>query len=183
MSPAGISIRVSDAGDAGCETTVSRIVELINEAYRWSEAEQWTHAKERTDSVEIRDLLDAGALFLAKQGETLAGVVKVEERSPGIGGFGMLATSSEILNQGIGGALVSAAENWMRKRKISEIEIEIVHAERPNAHKRRLHDWYTRLGYEREVTYPIAERIPAIAPLQRQVCVSTVYRKRIGAAD
>ena len=57
------------------------------------------------------------------------------------------------------------------------MEIEIVRAESPNVHKILLHEWYTRLGYIEQETYPIAERIPEIAALQRLTCVSTVYRK------
>ena len=49
----------------------------------------------------------------------------------------------------------------------------------PNEHKQFLHQWYTRLGYVEEATYPIAERIPELAPLQRVTCVSTVYRKKL----
>ena len=57
------------------------------------------------------------------------------------------------------------------------MEIEIVRAENPNSHKQLLHDWYTRLNYIEIATFPIIERIPEIAPLQKQTCVSTVYRK------
>jgi len=47
------------------------------------------------------------------------------------------------------------------------MEIEIGRAESPNAHKTLLREWYTRLSYIEQETYPIAERIPEIAALQR----------------
>ena len=177
MSPPTLIIRRSHARDAEMPETVAHIVAIINEAYRWSEAEQWTDEKTRTDTAEIGLLLANRKMLLAYAEDTLAGVVKIEEIATGIGGFGMLAVDPDGLRTGVGRALVAEAEAWARTMGFTEMEIEIVHAETPNAHKRLLHDWYTRLGYIEQETFPIAERIPEIAPLQRLTCVSTVYRK------
>ena len=59
------------------------------------------------------------------------------------------------------------------------MEIEIGRAESSNAHKTFLREWYTRLSYIEQETYPIAERIPEIAALQRLTCLSTVYRRSL----
>jgi len=176
---AGLTIRPSHAPDADNRVLIDRIVALVNAAYDWSEAEQWTEEKERTSTSEITDLLTKGKLLLAFTGEQLAGVVKIEKIDGKTAGFGMLATDPNGLQRGIGKALVFAAEAWAVNEGFEEMEIEIVRAENPNAHKRLLHDWYTRLNYIEIATYPIIERIPEIAPLQKQVCVSTVYRKKL----
>ena len=133
--------------------------------------------KERTSTPEITDLLKSRKLLLAFAGEQLAGVVKIEKIDPKIAGFGMLATDPNGLQRGAGKALVGAAEAWALAEGFGEMEIEIVRAENPNTHKQLLHDWYTRLNYIKIATFPIIERIPEIAPLQKQTCVSTVYRK------
>ncbi len=177
MSQPALIIRRADTSDAATPETVERIVAIINEAYRWSEAEQWTEEKTRTEHAEVSLLLTNQKMLLAYADNTLAGVVKIEEIAPGIGGFGMLATDPDGLKKGVGRALVAEAEAWGRAMRFAEMEIEIVRAESPNAHKILLHEWYTRLGYIEQETYPIAERIPEIAALQRLTCVSTVYRK------
>lgn len=179
MSRTATVIRRSTKDDAHTPEIVGRLVNIINEAYRWSEAEQWTREKERTNAAEIAELLSAGSMLLAFIGETIVGVVKIEQKDRDMGGFGMLATDPDGLGQGTGRALVAEAETWGREMNLSAMEIEIVRAEQPNDHKRFLHEWYTRLGYVEQATYPIAERIPEIAPLQRQTCVSTVYRKSL----
>ena len=51
--------------------TVSRIVNLINDAYRWSEAELWVDHKERTNALEITALIESGMIILAKKMMTL----------------------------------------------------------------------------------------------------------------
>ena len=177
MSQPALIIRRADTSDAATPETVERIVAIINEAYRWSEAEQWTDEKTRTEHAEVSLLLTNQKMLLAYTDNTLAGVVKIEEIAPGIGGLGMLATDPDGLKKGVGRALVAEAEAWGRSMGFAEMEIEIVRAESPNAHKILLHEWYTRLGYIEQETYPIAERIPEIAALQRLTCVSTVYRK------
>ena len=48
MSQSALIIRRADTSDAATPETVERIVSIINEAYRWSEAEQWTDDKTRT---------------------------------------------------------------------------------------------------------------------------------------
>ena len=106
-------------------------------------------------------------------------MAKIEEVAPDVGRFGMLSNDSNSLGTGIGQALVNAAETWARDAGYQEIEIEIVRGDPPNEHKQFLHQWYTRHGYVEEATYPIAKRIPELAPLQRITCVSTVYRKKL----
>lgn len=158
---------------------VARIVALINDAYRWSEAEQWVENKNRTNVGEINNLIESEMMILAYYNNDLAGVIKISEVAPTIGGFGMLATDPHSLSRGIGRALVETAETWARNAKYEEMEIEIVRGDPPNEHKKFLHEWYTRLGYIEQATYPIAQRIPELAPLQRITCVSTVYRKQL----
>lgn len=179
MNQPRLIIRRSDARDAKTPETVARIVAIVNEAYHWSEAEQWTDEKTRTDMAEIGLLLANQKMLLAYVEDILAGVVKIEKVTTGIGGFGMLATDPDGLRKGVGRALVVEAETWAREMGLVEMEIEIVRTEPPNDHKRLLHEWYSRLGYIEQETFPVAERIPEIAPLQRLTCVSTVYRKAL----
>ena len=106
-------------------------------------------------------------------------MAKIEEVAPDVGRFGMLSNDPNSLGTGIGQALVNAAESWAWDAGYQEIEIEIVRGDPPNEQKQCLHQWNTRHGYVEEATYPIAERIPELAPLQRITCMSTVYRKKL----
>ena len=50
---------------------VSQIVNLINDAYRWSETELWVDHKEHTDTLKIDALNESGMIILAKKMMTL----------------------------------------------------------------------------------------------------------------
>ena len=115
--------------------------------------------------------------LLAYLEDTLTGMVKIEKIAAGIGEFGKLAVNPDGLRIGVDRALVAEAEAWDRTMGFAEIEIKIIRAEKPNSHKRLLHEWYTRLDYIKQGTYPIFDRILEIAPLQRLPCVSTDCRK------
>ena len=75
--------------------TVSRIGNLINDAYRWSQAELWVDHKERTDTLEINVLIESGMIILAHANDDIAGMAKIEEVAPNVGGFGMLSTDPQ----------------------------------------------------------------------------------------
>ena len=122
-------------------------------------------------------MLKTRKLLLAFASKQLAGVVKIEKNDLKTAGFGMLATGSSSLQRGVGKALVGAAKAWVLAEGFGEMELEIVRAENPNNHQQLLHNWYTGLNYIEIATLLIIERIPKIAPLQKQTCVSTVYRK------
>ena len=90
--------------------TVLQIVNLIKDAYRWSEAELWVDHKERTDTLEINVLIESGMIILAHSNDDIAGVAKIEEVASDVGWFGMLSTDPNSLGKGIGQALGNAAE-------------------------------------------------------------------------
>ena len=90
--------------------TVSRIGNLINDAYRWSEAELWVDHKERTNTLEIDALIESGMIILAHANDDIAGMAKIEEVASDVGWFGMLSTDPNSLGKGIGQALGNAAE-------------------------------------------------------------------------
>ena len=161
------------------DTSVGRITNLINEAYQWSEAELWIKDKERTNTMEIKSLFENRMIILAYIEDAISGAVKIEEITPEVSGFSMLSAAMENMGRGVGRALVAAAERWARNSGYQKMEIEIVRSDPPNDHKSFLQDWYTRLGYVEQSTYPISLRIPELAPLQRMICVSTLYHKRL----
>ena len=75
--------------------TVLQIVNLIKDAYRWSEAELWIDHKERTNTLEIDALIESGMIILAHANDDIAGMAKIEEVAPNVGGFGMLSTDPQ----------------------------------------------------------------------------------------
>ena len=75
--------RLHAGPDAG--QRVARIVNLINDAYRWSEAEWWVNHKERTNNLKIDALIESGMIILAHSNDDIAGVAKIEEVAPEVG--------------------------------------------------------------------------------------------------
>ena len=126
-----LNLRRASAQDQ-TPANVSQIVNLINDAYRWSEAELWIDHKERTNTLEIDALIESDMIILAHSNDEIAGMAKIEKVAPNVGGFGMLSTDPNSLGKGIDQALVNTAETWARGSGYQEVEIKVVRGEPPN---------------------------------------------------
>ncbi len=74
-----------------------QIVNLINVAYHWSEAELWVGHKELTNALEIHALLESGVIILTFHDNDVAGVTKIEKMAPYVGGCSMLSANPTVL--------------------------------------------------------------------------------------
>ncbi|MBL7259459.1 GNAT family N-acetyltransferase [Paractinoplanes lichenicola] len=92
--------------------------------------------------------LDNHAVFVAVAADTVIGAVSVTERTHFTGEqdayVGELAVAATHESQGIGAALMRAAEQWSRQRGLTRLTLETGAA---NTRARRFYD---RLGYHEE---------------------------------
>ena len=101
---------------------VPAIADLVNRAFA---VERFFKIGDRTTSGEIGQMMHRGAFLLAERGDTLAGCVFVRGTGA-VGYFGMLSIEPRLQGQGIGRAMVDAAEEHLRRRGCAEIEIHVV---------------------------------------------------------
>jgi GNAT superfamily N-acetyltransferase len=127
---------------------VDALVEIVNAAYLRGEAGIWQPEWRRTTAEWMAQDVAAGEIAVARDGDTVLGSIRVRRLRADTAEFGTLAVAPEGWGQGVGRALVDFAE---RAYDVDWMELELLIPHVPHDHKRKLHDWYTRLGY-REVS-------------------------------
>jgi len=127
---------------------VPALARVINDAYR---VEEFFLGGPRISEPELRDkLATPGAAFLVIDGPapgTLAGAVYVELRE-GRGYFGLLAADPARQGEGLGRALVEAAEAHCRSAGCTVLDIDVVNL------RLELPAFYARFGFQPVGTAP-----------------------------
>jgi GNAT superfamily N-acetyltransferase len=138
---------------------VPALVRLINIAYR---VEEFFIQGERTNDVEIRSLLASDA-FLVVDGPAgsseLAGAVYVSIEGDR-GYFGMLAVDPAHQKSGLGRALVTAAEDFCRRRGCRWLDLSVVDL------RTELPPFYNKLGYKEFGVAPFPDPAKLTRPAQ-----------------
>lgn len=143
--PAPLSFRTADLAD------VPAIVALVESAYRGDASRQgWTTEADlldgrRTDADDVGRLISStSSLILLGVAESggIVGCCNVQRRSEGRAYFGLFAVSPARQSAGIGGRLLTAAEDWARREWGARTMRMTVLGQRPD-----LIAWYARRGY------------------------------------
>jgi ribosomal protein S18 acetylase RimI-like enzyme len=91
---------------------------------------------------------DGRAVFVAKKGRRVVGVVTAEQREHWSGDadayVGELITASDVEGRGVGRALLEAVEVWARDRRLGCVTLET------GAANERARGFYQHLGYRQE---------------------------------
>jgi GNAT superfamily N-acetyltransferase len=126
-------------------------------------------------------LLERGELLLAHRDGALAGCVRVRALGDGESAELGLLTAAR-LGSGVGGELIASAERWARERGLRRMRLQLL-VPRAGAHpfKRRLHDWYTRLGYRVAGRQDFADAEPEPAAHLLAPCDLVDYEKVLNA--
>ena len=134
-------IRLAEAED------VPAIVKLVNVAY---EVEKFFVAGDRTDADAVRRLMAKGSFAVTRDDDGITGCVYVEARGAR-GYFGMLSVHPSRQGSGLGRRLVGLAEQYVRDRGGSAMDIRVVNL------RAELPPFYRKLGYVETGIEPASE--------------------------
>jgi GNAT superfamily N-acetyltransferase len=167
-----VQIDFARSGDA------EPLAALINRVYADAERGLWREGAARTDEVSVAGLIKAGELAVARPDGAIAGCVRLQVLSPGLGEFGMLVAAPEQRGRGVGRELVAFAEQWARGLELSRMQLELL-VPRGWDHpvKEFLRAWYTRIGYRQVRTARLDEAYPELLPLLATPCDFLIFHK------
>lgn len=173
-------IQVLAPADAGVERLVARVVRIINQAYAIGEAGMWLDGERRTAAGEISDAIRLGEMLVASGDGGIEGCARVRRLDDSTADFGMLAVKPDQWGKGVGGALVNGAEERMRSRGVTTMQLELlVPTQRRHPEKERLRDWYTRLGYQVSRTATLDQVVVGLASQLSVPCEFLIFHKRL----
>lgn len=141
-----LTFRAATAAD------VAALQPFVHAAYRGDSARRgWTHEADLLDGNRIDEetlaavIADpAQVVVMAERDGGLAGCVQVTDKGEGLAYLGMLSVAPDDQGQGMGRALIAAAEAAARDRfGASRMEMTVI------IQRTELIDWYVRRGYRR----------------------------------
>ena len=135
---------------------VPTLTALINRAYR---VEDFFKLTDRIDEADLARHLERGRIIAARgNGQEPAGCVYVEVRN-GQGYLGLLSAEPDLQGQGLGRALIGAAEAAAMAAGCEEMTLSVVNL------REELIPWYGRIGYAAFATEPFPEDEPTRVPV------------------
>jgi len=164
--------------DARDEALVEELVDLINAAYAVGEAGLWLEGTTRTGPGEIAEAIRSGGVLAAGLEGRLVGCAYLRPLDAHTADLGLISTTPDRWGSGIGRRLVRSAEELMRSRGVTTMQLELlvpmgwVHPE-----KERLRGWYTRLGYEVIRSAPFEQVAAHLASQLAAPCEFLIFRK------
>ena len=173
-------VRPLAPAEAHIDRLVTWLVRIINDAYAIGEAGLWLDGATRTDAVEIAEAIKSGEMLLATGDGRIEGCARVQPLTETTADLGMLAVTPERWGGGAGRVLVHTAEDLMSSRGVTTMQLELlvpmgwVHPE-----KKRLRDWYTRLGYEVTRSASFDDVAAHLRPQLRVPCEFLIFHKRL----
>lgn len=167
------------------ENESQAIANLVNSAYRGESSRAgWTTEADlldgqRTDAEAIADLIaspDRTILAAIGRDERLSGSVLLERHAGGVAYLGMLTVAPDLQAQGLGKALLAAAEEYaLAQWGATEVEMTVIDC------RSELIAWYERRGYVRTGEHrPFPATDPRLGIPKRSDLGFIVLRKRLG---
>ena len=134
----------------------AEILRIINAAYDHGEAGIWEPGWARTQLDDVERMVDAREIAVLRADGRILGSVRIRRLDEDTSELGMLSVDPAAMGAGAGRALLAFAEQ-LHGTPFMQLELLVPRA--PHAHKQRLHEWYSRLGYrlisEREFDEPL----------------------------
>jgi GNAT superfamily N-acetyltransferase len=181
--PTTAEVKLLTPDEARDEVLVEELVRIVNEAYAVGEAGLWLEGATRTRPGEIAAAIRSGELLAATCEGRLVGCAYVRALDAGTADLGLISTAPERWGGGVGRELVRSAEELMRSRGVTTMQLELlvpkgwVHPE-----KDRLRAWYTRLGYRVVGSAPIEHVAAHLASQLATPCEFLIFRKPLADA-
>jgi GNAT superfamily N-acetyltransferase len=162
----------------------AQVTDLINRVYAGGEQGLWRSGAVRTTPQEVRDIVRAGELAVARAGGALLGSIRVRILPDGDAELGMLTADPAHRGVGVGRALVEFAEAWAVRRGAPAMRLErLVPREGTHPVKEFLREWYTRRGYRRIGVGAVEESYPGLAPELAVPCDFLIFRRPLRGPD
>ena len=111
-----IDVRIAPAAAAGNTMLVNQLAALVNGVYAVAEEGLWADGTPRTTPAEMAGLIATGQIAVARAGERIVGVVRVQRLDSGEGELGMLVADPAHRGTGVGRELIRFAERWSREQ-------------------------------------------------------------------
>jgi GNAT superfamily N-acetyltransferase len=173
-----VVVRLLEPEDANDETLVDDLARIVNEAYAVGEAGLWLEGTTRTTPAEIADAIRSVGLLAATLDGRLVGCAYARPLDAETADLGLIATATDQWGGGVGGRLVRSAEELMRSRGMTTMQLELlVPKEWTHPAKQHLRAWYTRLGYRVVRTAPFEQVAAYLACRLATPCEFLIFRK------
>jgi len=174
-----ISVDLLDPVAGQDQQLVDALVGLVNAVYAVAEDGLWEDGRCRTDTDEMRALIEAGEIVVARSADgTLVGTVRVHDVGRDAAELGILAAAPAVRGTGVGRTLIEFVEQRSRDRGRLAMQLELL-VPRDWSHPTKdfLHDWYGRRGYRLVRTTTLDESYPHLTPSLATPCLLEIHRK------
>ena len=162
------------------EGLVEQLVRLINDAYAVGAAGLWQEGATRVQPREVAAAIRNRGLLTARLEGRLVGCAYVRQLDAATADLGLISTATDYWRSGIGGGLVRSAEELMRSRGVTSMQLELLVPKRcVHPEKDKLRAWYIRLGYQVVRSAPFEEIAAHLAPLLAVPCETLIFHKSL----
>ena len=160
------------------QVLVEDLVRVINAAYAVGEAGLWLEGTPRVRPDEIAEAVRSGGMLAATLDDRLVGCAYVRPLDRLTADLGLISTAPDEWGRGVGGELVRTAEELMRARGVTTMQLEVL-VPKGWVHpaKTRLRQWYERLGYRVVRSAPFEEIATHLASDLATPCQFLIFRK------
>jgi GNAT superfamily N-acetyltransferase len=151
------------------------VLPIVNAAYAAGEDGMWKPGADRINLEQLRAVAEKGELAVARRDGAVVGCIRTR---PGY--FGLLSVDPSVQGAGAGRELVAFAEERSRAAGATTMHLQLL-VPRAGEHpfKVRLHDWYSRLGYEVVTRVPCEVSLPDSVPYLAIPCDLVDYEKSL----
>jgi GNAT superfamily N-acetyltransferase len=171
-------IRLLASDEARDEVVVEQVVRVINDAYAVGEAGLWLEGTTRVQPGEIAGAIRTGGMLAATLEGRLIGCAYVRPLDAGTADLGLLAAAPEHRGSGVGRELVRSAEELVRSRGATTMQLELlVPKSRDQPARDRLGAWYGRLGYRVVGSAPVEQVAAHLESRLAIPCEFLIFRK------
>jgi GNAT superfamily N-acetyltransferase len=175
-----VTVTVLPSVDSRDDALVAELAGIVNAAYAVGEAGLWIEGTTRTEPAEIAEGIRSGGMLAARLDNRVVGCAYVRPLDRSTADLGMISTAPDRWGAGIGRRLVRFAEELMRSRGVTTMQLEVL-VPKTGTHpaKERLRAWYTRLGYRAVRTVPVSEVAAHLASRLAAPCEFLIFRKSL----
>ncbi|KAJ7226143.1 hypothetical protein GGX14DRAFT_490652, partial [Mycena pura] len=184
-----VTIEFLPASATEDDSLVARLTHIVNVAYDTTESDLFGDGYQRTSQDEVCRLIRAGELAVAyinaspsstSEAQKAVGCIRIMRSSDTKGALGMVALDAMYHGGGIGRDLVLFAQDHCRRRGMTVMQLELlVPTWFEHKFKKRLLEWYSRMGYELVGVGQLSDIYPSLASLLKGQCELRIYEKSL----